>query len=123
MAFADLLQHSATTWRRSGALDEFGQPADVNANSVQWLDSEPCRMSRTSGGERFTERSLDVIVEMTEIFFSADVDVRESDQVEVRDAGQNVMLARTSVTLVRVVTDGGGQPHHLEVLCQQIRGS
>lgn len=123
MAFSALLVHTAQTYRRSGDLDEFGQPSDVQQGDL-YLEDVPCRANVNAGGERFGERSLDVVVETAEVFFLPGVDIREDDALEVFDQdGAKIIGLDSNITLVRRATDGTGATHHVEVLTQTIRGA
>lgn len=122
MAFEDLLVHTATTYRRSGARDEFNQPIDVQ-EGVLYLTGIPCRANVGSGKEQFTERTLDVIVDITTIYFPAGTDIREDDALEVFDKNGLMMVGpHANIINVSTASDGAGDPHHMEVDIQTVRG-
>lgn len=128
MAFEDQLVHTANTFRRSGAVDEFNQPIDVQEGE-SYLTGIPCRANLGTGSEQFGERSIDVIVEKSTIYFPAGTDIREDDALEVYAADGTTLLIGTvtpgegsNITNVTVATGGDGQPHHVEVDIQTVRG-
>jgi hypothetical protein len=127
VAFEDLLVHRLTSYRRSPLTDRFGQPAHPEPSiDDPVLDGVPCFLSRPRGGERFTDRSRDVVEELHVVFLAPGWDLVEEDEVIVKDQDGNVLLPLTNVVHIRRMTapmTGGGATHHLEVELHTVRGS
>lgn len=128
MAFEDLLVHTANTFRRDGNVDEFNQPTDVQKGEA-YLVGVPCRANIGTGSEQFGERSIDVIVDKTTIYFPVGTDIREDDELEVYAAdgvtliaGTTTLFTAANIVSVSVSTGRDGQPHHVEVDIQTVRG-
>jgi hypothetical protein len=118
MAFIDLLLQTVEVRRRSGNLDRFGQPVDINPSKTSAADvvgSYPCRVYTKSGGLVNQERSRDVFEDLRQIFTMPDADIQEDDSLTVTDTLTGaVVLPISKVKLKYVVYDGQG-PHHLEL--------
>ena len=120
--FADLLIHTLEVYRRSGAVDRFGQPVDSNPSVTGPLTaSYRCRLSGKSGGRVNDERSLDVFEVLHRVFVEPTADVQEDDTVRVISAEGVEIMPRAKVWRKAHISDAIGI-HHLEVDCQVQRG-
>jgi hypothetical protein len=121
VAYSDLLPHVAEVRRRSGQKDRFGQPLEPEAN--RFADAVyRCRLSNGSGGERFTDRSRDVVVHTHKLYLEQGAELFEADRVTVRHGSTGQVLATNAdVTDVIIAEDAFG-PHHIEAKLTAIRG-
>lgn len=121
--FVDLLIHELRVYRRTGAVDRFGQPVDANPSQAGSLTATyRCRLSGKSGGRVNDERSLDVFEVLHRVFLEPEADVREDDTVSVIDPASGYeLMPRAKVWRKGVISDGTGI-HHLEVDCKVQRG-
>lgn len=111
--YDELLIHECEVLVRSGAKDRFGQPIEPTsaANPGQRY---ACRLTNASGGERWTDRTRDVVVKTYKLFLQAGIELYEADRVTVRDARTGRTLAADAeVTDVTTPDDWQG-PHHVE---------
>jgi hypothetical protein len=117
VSYDALLIHHVEIRRRTGALDRFKQPIDT----MPVVATIPGRIDVPSGGERFTERSRDVVIYSHKLFLPAGTELYEADRVTVRrSATGDVLCEDGEVTEVQVVDDSSG-PHHVEakLMCRK----
>lgn len=117
MSYDALLIHHVEIRRRDGRLDRFKQPVD----ELPVATITRGRIDTPSGGERFTERSRDVVIYSHKLFLPAGTELYEADRVTVRrSATGDVLCDDGEVTEVQVVDDSRG-PHHVEakLMCRK----
>jgi hypothetical protein len=89
--------------------DPYGQPT----RDEQFSHTLPCRLKKPSGGERNEERARDLVDVTAGLFLDLGADLNETDVVDVKGPGGEVIVQRAEVTHVETVFDGIGA-HHLE---------
>lgn len=119
--FEDHLVHTVEVRRRSGRADRFGQPAEPRSADTP-LATYAGRLTVATGGERFAERSHDVVVTTHTLFLEVGADVREDDKITVLDEYGRTLIAMANPTLVSRPRDSAGE-HHVEVKITEVRGS
>ena len=118
MSYEDLLPHTVEVRRSVKQRDRFGQPrAESDA-----VGEFPCRLTNGRGGERYTDRSREVVVRSYVLFMSTGADITEADTVTVRDRTGRVLVTDGDVQDVMAPEDWLG-PHHLEVKVQSTRSA
>jgi hypothetical protein len=120
MAFADLLCHTVEVYRRSGDVDDLGQPVDANPSQMSGPPTAtyPCRLNPKSGGLAMEERSLDVFVQRYTLYTEM-VDIHEDDAVRVLDENGAELLPISKIYSTNVATGFGGSDHlEIELLSQ-----
>ena len=117
MSYDGLLPHTAEVRRDPVQKDRFGQPRTSPQTIV---GAYSCRLTNGSGGERYTDRSREVVVRSYVLFLPTGVDITEADTVTVRDRTGRVLVQSGDVTDVTVPEDWLG-PHHTEAKVQQTR--
>lgn len=121
---ADLYCHTVTVTRRSGRVDRFGQPVDVNPHihgPENVVSQFPGRLTRSSGGLTMRERSLDTFEVFHTLFCIPDADINEDDGVTVEDSDGRVLIEGAKVKQKTMAYDYAGA-HHLEVTLWTQRG-
>ena len=112
-----LFVHTGEVYRRQGGVDRFNQPLTGH----ELVASVPGRLSRAAKrGEANTLRTR-AVDEDFDVFVAAGTDVREGDELKVKDAAGNTLGEDLDVRLVQTATDGAGQPHHVEIKCRLSR--
>lgn len=112
-----LLVHRVERHRRSGRIDRFNQPVDVNPrqNTADEATTEyACRAYQKSGGLSMQERSIDVFERRWIMHTALDADIQEDDSVRVYDpiTGRELFgLSKIFSSEVKYDMQG---PHHLE---------
>ena len=91
--------------------DRFGQPVQASV----LVGSYPCRSNRPSGGETMQERAHDVAEITQRVYFNADADLREDDEITIVSRYGRRVVTMANVKLVKHVEDGQGVLHHIEV--------
>ena len=105
-----------------------GQPHErwsAVATSVSCRATAPgSRRSGFSQGERSTERMRESYDVTHRVFVDAAYaeDIREDDEIVVRDQDGRLILPQARILLKRVVYAGGSDPHHVELDCSALRG-
>ena len=119
MSYAALLIHTVEVRRRLAGVDRFGQPIEPRAD--QFADATyPGRLDAGSGGERYTDRSRDVVEFSHRLFLPANVDLFEADKVTVLAETGDVLVSNADVKEVQKVWDAFGV-HHVEAKLQAVR--
>ena len=116
--FADLLVHEVSVRRRSGRVDRFGQPVDINPGKLTAEDevaTYPCRLYTRSGGLVNQERSRDVFEELRRIFVLPDADINEEDALVVTDPLTGAELLPAAKVKLKHVVYASSEPHHIEL--------
>lgn len=122
--FDDHLVHVVEIRRRTsgpGGKDRFGQPIPPRSADTA-IYTYKGRLTVSKGGERFAERSHDVVVTNHTLFLQKDADVNESDAITVKDEFGRVLIDMANPTLVKRPRDWQGE-HHVEVEITEVRSS
>lgn len=117
MSFEALLTHKVEVYRRSGDVDEYGQPVDQNPSQIPLGDPLhifPCRLNIKSGGLAMEERSRDVFLTKNVIFTMPNIDIEEDDAVRVLDENGNELLPISKIDLRETYT-ASTSAHHWEI--------
>jgi hypothetical protein len=121
VSYDALLIHTVEVRRRGVQQDRFGQPIEPRSDRFADVIYRG-RLSNGSGGERFTDRSRDVVVHTHKLYLEQGAELFEADRVTVRhgSTGQ-VLVTNADVTDVIIAEDAFG-PHHIEAKLTAIRG-
>ena len=125
--FSELLIHELQVYRRSGAVDRFGQPVDANPSQAGPLTATySCRISSKSGnqigGRVQDEYSHDVFEVNFRVFVEPTADVREDDTVLVLDPRTGFELMPKAKVWRKSTISDMNDVHHLEIDCRAQRG-
>ena len=114
--FDELLCHTVTVYRRSGKVDRFGQPVDVNPGQHSGTATSTCkgRLYSGSGGLTMKERSIDVFEETPKLITGPDADINEDDAVKVTDTATGEVLLPITKIKLKSSVHAFGTMHHLE---------
>lgn len=118
MSYEDLLPHTVEVRRNVKQRDRFGQPRE----GTDLVGTFPCRLTNGRGGERYTDRSREVVVRSYVLFMSTGADITEADTVTVRDRAGGDLVTDADVQDVMTPEDWLG-PHHLEAKIQATRSA
>lgn len=91
-------------------------PAHVGPDPFATIATVPCRLKAASG-ERVLQLPAGLFTVTHVVYLQADVDVKESDRIEVQDSSGTVLAADLRIGLVRQIAAGDGTVHHLELPC------
>jgi hypothetical protein len=108
--FTEHLVHTATVLRRGVGSDRFGQAREPGTV----VGTHRCRLTVARGGERYTERSREVVAATHKLFLEVGADITEADSVTVVDELDRPLITNAEVTLVTRPRNWAGE-HHVEV--------
>jgi hypothetical protein len=114
--YSTLLPHTVQVFARSGRVDRFGQPVDVNPRKHREADiigTYPCKAYMRSGGLVNQERSIDVFERVHEMFTELNADIQENDAVRVLDETGAVFINLAYIKDSETKY-AGMRPHHKE---------
>jgi len=95
-------------------------PSIVGPNPFTTIATVPCRM-RAASGERQLTLPTGLFTVTHVVYLKADVDVKESDRIEVQDSDGTVLASDLRIGLVRTIAAGDGTAHHLELPCTALK--
>jgi hypothetical protein len=118
VGFEALLIHELQVYRRTGEVDNFGQPKSINPRQHE-IDGEtlvhtyPCRAFMSAGGLRMNERMIDTFERQFTVFTSIDVDINEDDALRAIGVDGHLIFGLSKIKDSETKYDSTG-PHHCE---------